>query len=43
MDIASLISFGILLLAWLVLPVKDTEPESLGASAQKLLSSKQTV
>ncbi|GEM_PF-6830962 len=42
MDIVSLICFSILLLAWLVLPIKGTEAERESAlgPVQKLLSSK---
>ena len=41
MVIASLISFGILVLGWLVLPVQTSEPESLSVGVKKLLSSGQ--
>ena len=43
MDIASLISFGILVVAWLTLPVKRSEEsEPIMAAAERLLTSGQT-
>lgn len=42
MDIASLTSFGILVLARLVLPVRSTEPESLSVTVERLLTTGQT-
>jgi hypothetical protein len=39
MDIVSLVSFGGLLLAWMALPIKKTEP--IGAAMEKLTSKSQ--
>lgn len=41
MVIASLISFGILILGWLVLPVQSPEPEELSVGVKKLLATGQ--
>ncbi|MHB0871460.1 MAG: hypothetical protein ACYC66_16235 [Chloroflexota bacterium] len=42
MLIGSLISFGVLVLAWMVLPVKEFEAERLVATVQKAATGRQS-